>query len=85
MHETAASFERTWAQSDEARKTLKAVWAFRERLRKDLFEWGKEGERPAITVRELNELMSQHPMLNKIKPEIKACRQEEHSLLASAA
>jgi len=62
-----ANFERIWAESYEAQKTLKAMWAFRESLRKDLFAWEKDGRVPARTVRELNDLMSRHPMLNKIR------------------
>ena len=63
----AASFEGTWAQSDEAQKVLEAIWAFRENLRKDLLVWQKSGRLFGKTVRQLNELMSTHPMLSKIK------------------
>lgn len=62
----AAALERTWAQSNDANKTLEAVRAFRERLRKDVIAW--EGGAPVrlASLQELNELMSQHPMLTKI-------------------
>jgi predicted RNA-binding Zn ribbon-like protein len=65
----AASFERNWAKSAEAQTTLNAMWALREKLRKVLFDWEKDGRLPTSTVRQLNDLMSQHPMLKKIKSE----------------
>lgn len=62
----AATLERTWAESNGANNTLEAVREFRERLRKDLIAW--EGGAPVrpTSLQELNDLMSQHPMLTKI-------------------
>ena len=60
------TFERAWAQSKEAQKTLKAMWAFRENLQKDLLCWEGDGRVRRDMIRELNTLMLRHPMLNKI-------------------
>lgn len=60
------AFERFWAESKEAQKTLTMMWSFRENLRRDLLAWEAGARLPAKTIHELNELMSGHPMLNKI-------------------
>lgn len=60
------TFERSWFRSREAHKTLKEMWAFRENLRKDLLAWEEDGRVRSETIRELNALMSEHPMLKKI-------------------
>jgi len=63
------SFECSWAESKEAQKTLRAMWTFRENLRKDLLAWEGDGRIRSETLRELNALMSEHPMLKKITSE----------------
>ncbi|HWC16134.1 MAG TPA: ABATE domain-containing protein [Terriglobales bacterium] len=65
----AARFERAWARSREAYKTMKEVWQFREKMRKDLLAWEGGASVPAHTLQELNDSMARHPMLMKIKSE----------------
>lgn len=64
-----ARFERIWAQSHEAEDTLRAFWDFREKARKDLLAWERGATVRVATLHELNELMSKHPMLTKIRTE----------------
>src|SRR5262249_54064657 len=63
------TFERTWAGSNEARKTLRAMRECREEVRTDLFAWEKNGRVRTETLRDLNDLMSRHPMLTTIRSE----------------
>lgn len=63
------SFERGWSESYQAGKTLKAMWDFRERTRQDLLAWEKGAIVRNHTLHEINELMSKHPMLTKIRRE----------------
>lgn len=61
------SFERRWAQSSEADKTVRAMWDFRERVRKDLLAWEDGAAVRNATLHELNDLMSKYPMLTRVK------------------
>ena len=62
-------FERRWSQSNEAEETLKAMRGFRENARKDLLAWEKGATVRSATLHALNQLMSKHPMLTKIRRE----------------
>ncbi|MBV9147557.1 MAG: ABATE domain-containing protein [Acidobacteria bacterium] len=64
----ALAFERKWAESSEAARTIKAMRELREELRTDVRAWERGGRVRAKTLRELNDLMSQHPMLTKVGP-----------------
>lgn len=65
----AVTLERTWAHSNDANKTLEAVREIRERLRKDLIAWEAGAPVRLESLQELNDLMSQHPMLTKVESE----------------
>ena len=63
-------FERRWARSKDAERTFNAMRSFRELLRKELL--AIEGGVPIVgsaTIQDVNHLMSQYPMLSKIKSE----------------
>ena len=62
-----ARFERKWAHSSEAHKTLRATRDFREELRKDLLAWERSERVRSETVQRLNDLMARHPMLTRLR------------------
>ncbi len=61
-----ARLRRRWAGSARAQRTVEAMRALREKLRREILAW-EHGRtiRPA-TVAELNRLMAQHPMLTRL-------------------
>jgi len=76
-----ASMLETSAESQKALKTLEAMRGFRERLRKELLAW--EDGRPVgrKLLQELNEWMSQHPMLTRVRSDQGTFTQERWFLL----
>ncbi|HYL92123.1 MAG TPA: ABATE domain-containing protein [Alphaproteobacteria bacterium] len=62
----AASLQRRWADSIRARRTLQAMRALREKLRKDVLAWEHGSEIHQSTLAELNGLMADHPMLSRV-------------------
>jgi predicted RNA-binding Zn ribbon-like protein len=62
-----ASLQKQWGNSARARRTLKAAWKLRERLRNEVLAWegGTAVRRPMIN--ELNRLMLRYPMRSRLK------------------
>ena len=63
----AANLQQRWGGSSRALRTLESVQELRERLRKEVIAWEPGGAVHHSTVSELNRLMSEHPMLIKLK------------------
>jgi predicted RNA-binding Zn ribbon-like protein len=62
-----ARFRRKWGPSVRARRTVEAVRELREKLRKQVIAWERGEAVQRSSVRQLNRLMAQHPMRNKLK------------------
>lgn len=62
----AANLQRRWGESGRALQVVESVRELRERLRKEVIAW--EGGRAVndSTTKELNRLMAEHPMLNRL-------------------
>jgi len=56
-----------WGESDRARRTVEALRELREKLRKQVLTWERGGTVHHTTILELNRLMAEHPMLNRLK------------------
>jgi predicted RNA-binding Zn ribbon-like protein len=56
-----------WGESDRARHTVEALRELRERLRKEVLTWERGGTVHHTAILELNRLMTEHPMLNRLK------------------
>src|SRR6266567_2499309 len=63
----AANLQEHWGGSDRTRRTLKAAWELRERLRKEVLSWELGAAVHRSTVEELNRLMVDHPMRSRLK------------------
>jgi predicted RNA-binding Zn ribbon-like protein len=63
-----ARFQKKWGQSVRARRTVETVRELREKLRKQVLAWERGEAVQRSTVRQLNKLMAQYPMRNKLKP-----------------
>jgi predicted RNA-binding Zn ribbon-like protein len=63
----AASLQRRWGGSSRARRTTKAMRQLRERLRKDILAWERSGLVQHPMLAELNRLMTDHPMRNRLR------------------
>jgi predicted RNA-binding Zn ribbon-like protein len=63
----AASLSQQWRGSARARRTVEAMRELRERLRKEVFAWERGGTVHHTVISELNRLMSEHPMLDRLK------------------
>jgi len=61
-----ASLQGQWGDSARARRTVEAVRELRERIRKEVAAWEKDGVLHHSTVNELNRLMAEHPMLTRL-------------------
>lgn len=65
----------------KARETLEAIRDFRESLRKELLAWQDGAQVRRKLLQELNELMSKHPMLTKVKSDRGKLTKEQWFLL----
>jgi len=63
----AGHLERQWDGSPRARNVTEAMRVLRERVRKEVLGWEHTGTVDRSTVDELNRLMSEHPMLTKLR------------------
>ena len=63
----AANLQQRWGESGRARQVVEFVRELREGLRKEILAW--EGGRAVndSTIRKLNRLMADHPMLTRLK------------------
>jgi len=62
-----SNLQERWGKSDRAQRTLEAAWDLRERLRKDVLVWERGVAVRSSTVEELNRLMRDHAMRNRLK------------------
>jgi predicted RNA-binding Zn ribbon-like protein len=63
----AAALSKEWAGSARASRTVEAMHALRERLRKDVQTWEAGGTVRGTTLEELNRLMARYPMRVRLK------------------
>lgn len=63
------NLRRQWGESDQARRTLEAVWELREKLRKEILAWERGATVRRSLLDELNRLMALHPMRIRLKAE----------------
>ncbi len=63
----AATLSRCWGASVGARRTVETMRGLREKLRKELIAWEGGGTVHQTAIGELNRLMSEHPMLTRLK------------------
>ena len=63
----AGRLQQEWGDSGRARRALEAMRNLRERLRKDVVAWEKNGMVQAATIAELNRILKEHPMRTRIE------------------
>jgi predicted RNA-binding Zn ribbon-like protein len=63
----ADSLQRQWGGSVSAQKVTEAMRQLRERLRKDILAWERNGSLRHSTLNELNKLMAQHPLRSRLR------------------
>jgi predicted RNA-binding Zn ribbon-like protein len=62
-----AALTQRWDQSAAARRTVEAIRALREMLRKEVLAWEKWTAVHRSTIDEINRLMAEHPMFSRLK------------------
>jgi predicted RNA-binding Zn ribbon-like protein len=72
----ADSFQRQWGGSVSAQKTTEAMRQLRERLRKEILAWERGGLLQHSALDELNELLAEHPMRERLRTEEITCSTE---------
>ena len=65
-HEMAV-LDRQWGQSARGRRTVEAIWGFREQLRGEVLEWERARTFHRGTIDEVNRLMAAYPMSTRLK------------------
>ena len=63
----AASLRQHWGSSTQAQHVVEAMRELRERLRKEILSWERDGTVHRAATGELNRLMAEHPMLTRLK------------------
>jgi len=63
----AANVQQEWGHSARAEPTVEALRELREKLRKEILAWEHGGAVHRSMVAELNQLMTDHPMLTRLK------------------
>jgi predicted RNA-binding Zn ribbon-like protein len=63
----AASLRQHWGSSTQAQHVVEAMRELRERLRKEILSWERDGTVHRAATGELNRLMAEHPMLKRLK------------------
>ena len=63
----ATSLRQQWGSSAQAQHVVEAMRELRERLRKEIPAWEREGTVHRAATGELNRLMAEHPMLTRLK------------------
>ena len=61
-----ASLSRHWEESAQARRIVETIRELRERLRTEVLGWEQNGKVHQAIITELNQLMSEHPMLTRL-------------------
>ena len=62
-----ANLKSEWGETPQARHTLESLRAFRERLRKQVIDWERDGTIRRSLIDEINRLMEEHPMSAKLR------------------
>jgi hypothetical protein len=62
-----ADLQQQWGGSAHARDVTAAMRELREKLRKKVLAWEDTGKLHRVTIDELNQLMTEHPMLTRLK------------------
>ena len=63
----ASNLRQQWGESARAQHVVEAMRELRERLRKEILSWERDGTVHRPLVEELNHLMTEHPMLARLK------------------
>jgi len=63
----AAGVERQWGEAPRTRRTVKAIHGFREKLRREVFEWEQGHTVHLSAIDEINRLMTAYPMSARLK------------------
>ena len=63
----ATNLQQQWGHSARAERTVETLHELREKLRKEIVAWEHGGSVHRSTVAELNQLMTDHPMLTRLK------------------
>ena len=63
----ASNLRQQWGESARAHHVVQAIRELRERLRKEVLSWERDGTVHRQVVEELNHLMAEHPMLARLK------------------
>ncbi len=63
----SASLSQQWGKSARARRTVETMRELRERLRKEVLAWERGDIVHHTTIDDLNRLMSEHPMLTRLR------------------
>jgi len=61
------NLQRQWGRSANAQSTTEAMRQLREKLRKEILAWERSGSVQHSTLDELNKLMAEHPMRNRLR------------------
>ena len=62
----ASRLQQKWGESARARALVEALREFREKLRKEVRDWEKDGSLHSSTLHQLNRLMAEHPMRTRL-------------------
>jgi len=62
-----AGLRQEWGSSAQAQHVVEAMRELRERLRKEILSWERGGTVHRAAIAELNQLMTEHPMLTRLK------------------
>jgi predicted RNA-binding Zn ribbon-like protein len=63
----AGKLGQQWGESARARRTVEIMKELREKLRKEVLAWGHDGALHRVTIDELNQLLTAHPMKIALK------------------
>src|SRR5215470_16509031 len=62
----AAKLRHQWERSARARQTLEQMRRLREELRKEVLQWEAGGSVHRTSIKKLNTLLAEHPMLTRL-------------------
>ena len=62
-----ANLQHKWGKSAQAQRAVEAVRELREKLRKEVLAWERDGTVHQTAIEQLNRLMADHPMRTRLK------------------
>jgi len=62
-----ADLEQHWSESVRAQRTVQTIRELREKIRKEILEWERDGIVHRSTIDDLNRLMANHPMRTRLR------------------